>query len=604
MSAGEGESSSAVSVSQVPFLCRVEGNASVCEVVTSLMGNVTRIAEENSLKMLHGSYHLIWTPAVVFRVTSIVVVMVLTLIGNTTLVAIITCHRKLRRRRVNIFLVNLAIGDLMVCFVTMTTEILFVAFGEWVLGAAACKLIVYGQIVTLASATFLLTGMSIDRYQVIVQPLRSLTGQPKIWRKVLVAWLAAFVFATPQLFIFVQTDEGIRPDGSIKHMCKSKGYTSQWQRKLYFSFLTGYILVIPTAIMSFCYINIIRVVWMRTDANDESKKPKFRFVTSFRRTTGSYYGAGAGRDTNDRLGHGNVTRNSLRLPKKLVSNSKRNVIKMTLSVIIGFLVCMTPYFVVGLIRIYSNYSIQMDTILSVVEIMTLFHSAMNPILYGMFSTKAARRVLSQICCRSRAAGFTDTSTVSEDETGTMDETSWADGRLHRIHMANLNGNASGSRMGGPRTIIPNRMARVFAFVMKGRKRKRRRPSERNKEKSIPLLIYKRLHPNRNQANNPTNSGTQDATTTTCYSSFRSNDLSSDSDNSRSPKRAIPTSSCTRGQYQPVRSQPPPPPPLHTEGSEGESSDGSHRQGDTCALPGTPIEDGGNTADNVKEIRRF
>ncbi len=45
----------------------------------------------------------------------------------------------------------------------MTTEILFVAFGEWVLGAAACKLIVYGQIVTLASATFLLTGMAIDR---------------------------------------------------------------------------------------------------------------------------------------------------------------------------------------------------------------------------------------------------------------------------------------------------------------------------------------------------------------------------------------------------------------------------------------------------------
>ncbi len=51
-----------------------------------------------------------------------------------------------------------------VCLFTMTTEILFVAFGEWILGALACKLIVYGQIVTLASATFLLTGMAIDRY--------------------------------------------------------------------------------------------------------------------------------------------------------------------------------------------------------------------------------------------------------------------------------------------------------------------------------------------------------------------------------------------------------------------------------------------------------
>lgn len=64
------------------------------------------------------------------------------------------------------FLLNLAVADLMVCLVTMSTEILFVAFGEWVLGAVACKLIVYAQIVTLASTTFLLTVMSIDRHQV------------------------------------------------------------------------------------------------------------------------------------------------------------------------------------------------------------------------------------------------------------------------------------------------------------------------------------------------------------------------------------------------------------------------------------------------------
>lgn len=111
-------------------------------------------------------YELIWTPAVVFRVTTIIILMILTIIGNSILITIILCHRKLRKKRVNIFLVNLAIGDLMVCLVTMSTEILFVAFGEWVLGETGCKIIVYGQIVTLASATFLLTAMSVDRYQV------------------------------------------------------------------------------------------------------------------------------------------------------------------------------------------------------------------------------------------------------------------------------------------------------------------------------------------------------------------------------------------------------------------------------------------------------
>jgi len=109
---------------------------------------------------------VVWTPGVVFRVTTLSVLMLLTLVGNVSLVAVIASQASLRRKRVSVFLLNLAVGDLMVCMVTMSTEILFVAFGEWVLGAVACKLIVYAQIVTLASTTFLLTVMSIDRYQV------------------------------------------------------------------------------------------------------------------------------------------------------------------------------------------------------------------------------------------------------------------------------------------------------------------------------------------------------------------------------------------------------------------------------------------------------
>jgi len=112
------------------------------------------------------SESVVWTPGVVFRVTTLSVLMLLTLVGNVSLIAIIASQASLRRKRVSVFLLNLAVGDLMVCMVTMSTEILFVAFGEWVLGAVACKLIVYAQIVTLASTTFLLTVMSIDRYQV------------------------------------------------------------------------------------------------------------------------------------------------------------------------------------------------------------------------------------------------------------------------------------------------------------------------------------------------------------------------------------------------------------------------------------------------------
>ena len=81
-------------------------------------------------------------------------------------------------------------------------QVLFVVFDKaWVLGPALCKLVLYVQIVTLASTTFILTAMSSDRYLAICHPLQR-TCKPKVM--IVVSWLAALLFATPQLFIFKQ----------------------------------------------------------------------------------------------------------------------------------------------------------------------------------------------------------------------------------------------------------------------------------------------------------------------------------------------------------------------------------------------------------------
>jgi len=63
-------------------------------------------------------------------------------------------------------MLNLAVGDLMVCFVSMPSHILLVVFGQWILGQVVCKLSGYGYVASVAVTTFLLTAMSLDRYQV------------------------------------------------------------------------------------------------------------------------------------------------------------------------------------------------------------------------------------------------------------------------------------------------------------------------------------------------------------------------------------------------------------------------------------------------------
>jgi len=113
-----------------------------------------------------------WTPAVVQRLATLAVLIPIALIGNIAVVSVLTCGRLARRcvyghrkwgetgkrtagagsgtgtgtgsknsnSRMNIFIVNLAMGDLTVCCFTMTTEVLFVSFDSgWTLGVVGCK---------------------------------------------------------------------------------------------------------------------------------------------------------------------------------------------------------------------------------------------------------------------------------------------------------------------------------------------------------------------------------------------------------------------------------------------------------------------------------
>lgn len=90
-----------------------------------------------------------WKPDVLVRLVVVLVLICVTLIGNFSIVVVLTCAKRYRKHvtRVNVFIVGLAVGDLTVCLFTMTTEVLFFAFdGAWVLGPVACKLVVYVQV--------------------------------------------------------------------------------------------------------------------------------------------------------------------------------------------------------------------------------------------------------------------------------------------------------------------------------------------------------------------------------------------------------------------------------------------------------------------------
>ena len=100
------------------------------------------------------------------------------------------------------------------------------------------------------------------------------------------------------------------------------------------------------------------------------------------------------------------SRLAITAPRKVTLTKKRSVIRMAMSVTVGFMVCITPYFVVGSVRIYSDYQYKWSAAKAVSLFMALSHSFVNPFLYIVFSTHAIRATFLHMfqrakpcCCR-------------------------------------------------------------------------------------------------------------------------------------------------------------------------------------------------------------
>ncbi|KAH7954978.1 hypothetical protein HPB49_023597 [Dermacentor silvarum] len=358
---------------------------------------------------------VVWDASLVQRVVPLSVIMFFTLAGNAAIVAVLARPRAAKRAsRVNLFILHLAIGDLAVGLFTQSSEMLFEISGGWVLGGPACKAVVYVQMVTLASTTFILASMSYDRYAAICRPLESRSGLRRAKAMVAVSWALAFLLALPQLFIFVQVQTGVTTSGRPHFECLSVGYTRHWQRQLYFSWLTLYILVAPGILISACYLRLLRAVWAASGSDGSSCL--VATSTSSQRSKGS--DKANGKSSPPRLrrcaqGH------------PLLPRARAKTLKLTAS----FMLCWIPYFTVHNIRIHSHYCIKVPRAAIVIaETVALLNSAVNPVFYGLFNVHIRRGICDILPCirghrRGRRCSARDS--TMRQRTGLLTTTSYA-----------------------------------------------------------------------------------------------------------------------------------------------------------------------------------
>ena len=106
-----------MTTSQEPTIVADEINVSMSTPV-----DVTSMTMTSGLPVVNRSH--VWTPDVIQRVATLLPLMVATLLGNVITMVVLTCSRyRSVNSRINIFIANLAAGDLAVCCFTMSTEV-------------------------------------------------------------------------------------------------------------------------------------------------------------------------------------------------------------------------------------------------------------------------------------------------------------------------------------------------------------------------------------------------------------------------------------------------------------------------------------------------
>ncbi|GFX04342.1 melanopsin [Trichonephila clavipes] len=123
--------------------------------------NATRIVDD---KTLFYGY-----PVVVPLALLMVVIIIFAVGGNVMVVLTILRHRGMKTRT-NMFIVNLAVADILVAVLDMPVSLITIIEGRWVFGEALCKLNGFTMALFLICSIHTLMYISVHKYISITRP--------------------------------------------------------------------------------------------------------------------------------------------------------------------------------------------------------------------------------------------------------------------------------------------------------------------------------------------------------------------------------------------------------------------------------------------------
>jgi len=274
-------------------------------------------------------------------------IFVVSLPGNTV-IGIIVYKAKTMRKPINFFIVNMAMSDLLfpIFFIPRKIQVLYT--DSWLidgpLGQALCKLAHFLTYVSSAVSIQSLLLIAVGRFGAVVFPLRSPLISSKLCPFfILATWIVAMAFDSPSLFVF----QLVEYHGRLvchSHWEEAFGESSSFE-SYFLSFSVAFVFV-PLVVIAILYIVIFLKLKSQRSPGEQS--------------------ANAGQQRQHR---------------------ERNVLKMTIAIVLGFAVCWLPLAIAWLFFFFSSdiQSCGFHYFSIVAHFMAQANCAINPCICFIFS---------------------------------------------------------------------------------------------------------------------------------------------------------------------------------------------------------------------------
>ncbi|KAK1333433.1 hypothetical protein QTO34_005817 [Cnephaeus nilssonii] len=179
-------------------------------------------------------------------------VVVVGLAGNCLLVLVIARVRRLHNVT-NFLIGNLALSDVLMCTacVPLTLAYAFEPRG-WVFGGGLCHLVFFLQPVTVYVSVFTLTTIAVDRYVVLVHPLRRRISLRFSAYAVLAIWALSAVLAVPAALHTYHVE--LKPHRV--RLCEEFWGSQERQRQLYAWGLLLVTYLLPLLVILLSYVRV------------------------------------------------------------------------------------------------------------------------------------------------------------------------------------------------------------------------------------------------------------------------------------------------------------------------------------------------------------